>query len=108
MSYVPRNIWSKVSPNTSRFSTPKPPGPPVTVLLVTGQEKKVEYFTWVEEDGTQLLRCRSILNYRKARVANRTVVIVHWDLEISALEVGVRGINTEYLAASPRNLEGVQ
>ena len=35
-------------------------------------------------------------------------MIVHWDLEVSTLQVGVRGINSEALTTAPRNLRDVQ
>ena len=45
-----------------------------------GREQKVGSITWIEEDGTELLGSRGILDYRKTCIASRGVVIVHRDL----------------------------
>ena len=69
----------------------------------------MEWITWVEEDGTQLIRNgRGVLDHRKACRSGRAVVIIHWNLEVSALQVRVRGINSEVPATAPGNLQAIQ
>ena len=60
--------------------------------------------TWIEKDATEFLRIRSILDYGKACIASRAVVIVHWDLQVRALEVGIGGVDPETLTTAPRDL----
>ena len=67
--------------------TPDPPGPPIVIV---DERKDTERFakqvTWVEEDGTQLLRSgHRVLGHRKLCITSRTVVVVHRNLEVSAL-----------------------
>jgi len=64
--------------------------------------------TWIEEDGAQLLRSRRVLDHRETRIAGGAVVIVHRNLEVSALEAGICRIDSETLAASPGDLDGIQ
>jgi len=64
--------------------------------------------TWIEEDGAQLLRSRRGLDHRKTRIAGGIVVIVHRNLEVSALEAAIRRIDSEALAASPGDLNDIQ
>ena len=64
--------------------------------------------TWIEEDGAQLLRSRRGLDHRETRIAGGIVVIVHRNLEVSALEAGIRRIDSEALAASPGDLNDIQ
>jgi len=64
--------------------------------------------TWIEEDGAQLLRSSRVLDHRETRIAGRAVMIVHRNLEVSALEAGIHSIDSEALAASPGDLNGVQ
>ena len=67
------------------------------------------WITWVEEDGAQLLRSsRSVLDYREACRSSRTVVIVHRNIQGSAFQVRIRGIDPEALATTPRNLQDNQ
>ena len=72
----------------------------------SAKEQQRERITWIEEDAAQLLGSScSILNHRKACLAGRAVVIVHWDLEISALEVRIRAVDPKAVATSPGNLQ---
>ena len=72
-------------------------------------EQQRERITWIEEDAAQLLGSGcSILDHGKACFTGRAVVIVHWDLEISALEVGIRAVDPKSLTISPRNLQYVR
>jgi hypothetical protein len=64
--------------------------------------------TWVEEDGALLQSSRGILDHRKACRSSRVVVVVHRNIEGSALQVGIRGIDPEALTAPPRNLQDIQ
>ena len=63
---------------------------------------------WVEEDGTQLPRCRRIFGHRQARVPSRGVMIVHRNPKVTALEVMICGVNSKSLTIPPRNLEDIQ
>jgi len=67
-----------------------------------------ERMTWIEEDCAQPLLRRRVLDHRETRIAGGAVMIVHRNLEVSALEAGIRRINSKALAASPRNLKGTQ
>jgi hypothetical protein len=90
-------------------STPEPPGPPVAIFTsAEGGERAGELITWIEEDTTELLRSRGVLDYRKACVTGGGVMIVHRNLEVGAFKVGIRRVNPKALAISPRNLDGVQ
>jgi hypothetical protein len=66
------------------------------------------WITWVDEDGTLLRSSRGILDHRKACRSSRAIVAVHRNIEGSALQVGVRGIDPEALTAPPRNLRDIQ
>jgi hypothetical protein len=66
------------------------------------------WLTWVEEDGTLLRSSRGILDHREACRSGRAVVVVHRNIEGSALQVGVRGIGPEALTAPPRYLQDIQ
>jgi len=69
----------------------------------------MKWITWIEEDGTELRRNgRSDFDHRKVCQSSGSIVIVHRDIEGSALQVGVRGINTETPTTTPSNLQGVQ
>ena len=67
-----------------------------------------EKITWIEEDASQFLCSGGILDYREVCITSRTVVIIHRNLEVPALKVGIRRVNPEALTVSPRKLEGVQ
>ena len=43
--------------------------------------------TWIGEDGTEFLRGGGVLDNRKACIASRTIVIVHRNIKVRALEV---------------------
>ena len=63
--------------------------------------------TWIEKDGTQFPRSgRGVLDHRKTCRSSGAIIIVHWNLEESALEIVIRGINSKVLATTPRNLQG--
>ena len=64
--------------------------------------------TWIEEDGAQPLRSRRVLDHCETRIAVGAVMIVHRNLEVSALEAGICRINSKALAASPGDLNDVQ
>ena len=66
------------------------------------------WITWVDEDGTLLRSSRGILDDRKACCSGRAVVAVHRNIEGSALQVEVRGIDPQALTAPPRNPQGIQ
>ena len=69
----------------------------------------MEWITWIEENSTELRRNgRGDLDHRKVCRSSRAVMIVHRDIEGSALQVGVRGINAEARTATPSNLQRVQ
>lgn len=78
------------------------------MISTEGHELQEGSATWVEEDASRPLCSRGILDYSEACVASRTVVIVHRNLEVPALKVGVRGSDPVAFAISPRNLEDVQ
>ena len=89
-------------------SIPEPPGPPVAVQCQRKVMGGRETITWIEEDAPEFLRSRGILDHCKSCITSRTVVIVHRNLEIPALKVGIRGSNAKALTASPRKLGDVQ
>ena len=60
--------------------------------------------TWIEEEATQFIRGRSVLDYCETRIPGRAIVIVHRNLKIPALKVGIRGVDSKDFAASPRDL----
>jgi hypothetical protein len=64
--------------------------------------------TWVKEDGTLLGSSRGILDHREACRSSRAVMVIHQNIEGSALQVGVRGIDPKALTAPPRNLQDIQ
>ena len=64
--------------------------------------------TWIEEEATQLLRGRSVLDYCETSIPSRAIVIVHRDLKVSALKVGIRGIDSKNFTPSPRDLRSIQ
>jgi len=76
---------------------------------VEGHGRRVERITWIKEDGALLLRdSRCVLCYRKTCYSSGTIVVIHWDLEKSALEVGVRGVNFKARTIAPSNLQEIQ
>ena len=60
--------------------------------------------TKIEEEATQLLRGRSVLDYCETSIPSRAVVVVHRDLKVPALKVGIRGIDSKSFATFPRDL----
>jgi hypothetical protein len=61
--------------------------------------------TWIEEDGAQLLGSSpDVLDHREACGSGEDVVVVHRNIKGSTLQIGIRGIDPEALAATPRNL----
>jgi hypothetical protein len=65
--------------------------------------------TWIEEKATQLLGSSAhVLDHRKVCITSKCVVIVHSDLEISALKVGICGIDPEATTTSPKYLQDTQ
>ena len=64
--------------------------------------------TWIKEDATEFRRGRSILDYGKACITSGAVLIVHRNLEVRTLEVGIRGVDPEVVTTSPRYLEDIQ
>ena len=65
-----------------------------------------EWITWIEEDGAQLRRDgRAVLDHRQMCRTGGAVVVVHRNIEGSALQVGVRGIDSKTLTATPRDLQ---
>jgi hypothetical protein len=93
-------------PISKAASIPEPPGPPVEVGdQWKDEERGIDWGTWIEEDGTQLLgrSCR-VLAHRKSCITSGAVVIVHRNLEEPALQIRICGINPEALTTSPRNL----
>ena len=111
MSYVPWNTWENTWANISRASIPESPGPPKTMWhqrYATKRRGVEGVITWVKEDGTLLLYSCGILHYGEACISSRAIMVIHRNLEISTLEVGICGIDFEDLAGSPRNLGVVQ
>ena len=72
----------------------------------SAKEQQRERITWIEEDAAQLLGSScSILDHREACFTGRAVMIVHWNLEVSALEVGICAVDPKAVATSPGNLQ---
>jgi predicted transcriptional regulator len=67
-----------------------------------------ESFTWIEEEPALPIPSGCVFCDRNACIASGAIVIVHRDLDVCALEVGIGGIKPKALATSPRNLEGIQ
>ena len=65
----------------------------------------MKYITWIEEYGALLLRnsC-GVFNDCKACRSSGAVMVVHGDVEESASEVGVCGVDPEARAVAPRDL----
>ena len=71
-------------------------------------ELRMEWITWVEENSSQLIcDSRGVLGYRKACRSDGAIMIIHWNLEVSTLQVGVGGIKSEVLTTAPRDLQDV-
>jgi hypothetical protein len=66
------------------------------------------WITWVDEDGTLLRSSCGILDHCEACRPGGGVVVVHRNIEGSALEVGVRGINSKASTTAPRDLQDIQ
>jgi len=79
------------------------------VVLVVGYERRTEWVTWVEENGTLLLRngC-GVLDHRKACRSNGAIVIVHRNPKGSASQIGIRGVNYEAPTITPSDLQNIQ
>ena len=76
---------------------------------MVGCEPQIECITRVEEESTLLLRSgRSVLDHRKACRSSGAIVVVHRNLKSSALQVGVRGIDSETSTATPIDLRDIQ
>ena len=90
-------------------SSPEPPGPPVKNGISGRLRTRDGAITWVEEDGTQPFgSSRGVLDHCKACRPGGAVVIIHRNFVVCTFQVGVRGIDSEALAAGPRDLQNVQ
>lgn len=63
--------------------------------------------TWIEEDGTLLGGGGGVFDDGKACGSGGCVMIVHRNLEGSALQASFGGIDSKTLAVAPRKLQGV-
>ena len=78
-------------------------------ILVGDYERRTERITWVEEDGALLIwNSRGVLDYRQTCCSGGAVVITHWNFEVPASQVGIRGVDPEALTTAPRDLEDIQ
>ena len=76
------------------------------VILIEYYGQEVRRTTWIEEDNTLLESSRGILDDRKVCRSGRAVVMVYWNLEVSALQAGFRVIDSQALIAAPRKFQG--
>ena len=84
---------------------PEPPGSPIRIVGQQRRDEKQREKHRIEEDATQLLGSScSVLDHRKACRTGRAKV-VHRNLEVPALTVGVRAGEPKALTTAPRDLE---
>ena len=66
------------------------------------------WVTWIEKDGPHLLPSRRQLDHSEARTACGVIVIIHWDVQVPAFQVGIRGIRGKALTTPPGDLRRTQ
>ena len=77
--------------------------------LVGDYKQRTGRVTWVKEDGAQLIwNSRGVLDRRQTCRSGGAVVVIHWNLEVPASQIWIRGVDPEALTAAPRNLEDIQ